>query len=335
MLLIWFSLMRLTKKLRSLMDASLFAVPGAIAQAAINVARGYLRAAMLETGGVDAWQSIWAALFVAFAVTGLLCLVFRRFQSRGTWSSPPRSASAWHLLRFLVGFSATFLIVGSAQEGFASKTPVAMITVLSSTGALWVALNDLRRFSRTDGAGLVLAQLALTGIGFGGIIVATWQSVANVNSFNASIFAAVLAGFLLGCLQLIQSRLVKTLHQDPIDSVTVYSLQAIVVSGIGLGISTANTGVWPHMSLNLICAALALGLCFAACQVFLQLANGFGSPSTVGVLVYVSIPSAYIFDYVLFHKTPNPNQMMGSCLILVAAIGINVIRPFVSKQRSV
>lgn len=330
---------KLKQWVRPLLDPTLLAVPGAVFQAGNNVASGFVRGAMLVTPGVDAWQAVYAALLIAFASTAVVCAVMYRVNKGGVnefdWHLPSRAVMMWYELRLFVGGLATLLIIGAAQEAAAAgNPPIALITVLSSTGALWVALNDLRRYHRIDGALLIMMQVGLTSIGFGGILIATWKSVVAVRGVSAAIFAVVIAGFLLGCLQLIQSRLVKVEQQNPVKVVAYFSVQASGLAALGLLVSSLKTGVFPHLNGNLVVAGMALGLCYAASQVLLQLANGLGSPSVVGILVYLGIPAGYGFDFVLFSKIPSIDQVIGSCFILLAAVGIKMIQPAIETRRS-
>jgi drug/metabolite transporter (DMT)-like permease len=327
---------KLKQWFRPLLDPTLLAVPGAFAQAGNNVASGFVRQAMLQTAGVDAWQAMFAALTIAFVTTAAICVglhrVYKGTDKQFQWSLPNRSVFFLHELRLAVGGLATLLIFGAAQEAAASgNPPVAMITVLSSTGALWVAANDLRKYLRIDGVFLVIAQISLTAIGFGGILIATWSSVVGVREFSFAIAAAGFAGFLLGCLQLIQSRLVKTAKENAVKVVGYFAFQASLLSALGLVVSSWRAGVLPQLTLPLLGASLALGLCYGVSQITLQLANGFGSPSVVGVIIYLGIPAGYGFDFLLFHKSPSIDQIVGSCFILLAAVGIKLIQPLLPR----
>jgi drug/metabolite transporter (DMT)-like permease len=323
---------------RSLWGPTLFAVPGAIAQAGNNAASGFVRRAMVTTPGVSAWQSIWAALSVAFVATTLMCWLLQRAY-RGTpkaftWKLPSARVLFWHELRLVIGFTATLLIIASAQEAMAQgNPPVALITVLSSTSAIYLAAYDLKRFHRYDGVVLVVTQVAVTALGFAGILVAGWQSVATVRGFAWPIAASAFSGLLLCLLPLVQNRLVIREEQNPVKVVGYFAVQASGISVVGLICASLASGVLPQVGGALVLSALALAGCYAVSQMLLQLANGFGTPSVVAVLVYLGIPAGYVLDLVLLGKTPTWSQLVGGGLILLSALGIKTLEARLTERR--
>ena len=330
---------RSKRLLRSLLGPTMLAVPGAVAQAANNVASGFVRKALVETPGVSPLQSMLAALLIAFLATAVVTLILQKAYQGSprefSWHLPSKSTMAWHQLRLAIGLTATVLIFAASQEAFKTgNPPVAMVTVLSSTGAIYLAVNDLRKYHRYDGVALVVAQVGLTAMGFAGILIASWQSIASIRGFGWPILAAAIAGFLLGCLQLVQSKLVKECQEPAVKVVGYFAFQASVIAAFGFVIASQQSGVWPRVNTELVVAAAALGLCYAASQVLLQLANGFGVPSIVGVLVYLGIPTGFGLDFGLFGKVPSSDQVVGSAVIFVAAIGIKLLEGQLTARRT-
>ena len=315
----------------------MLAVPGAMAQAGNNVASGLLRKAMVATPGVSSWQAMWGALLIAFAATALVCVGLKRvYQGTSksfTWNLPSGQVLALHELRLAIGLAATLLIFSSAQEAATSgNPPVALVTVLSSTGAISLAMHDLRRYRRFDGAALTVAQLLLTSLGFAGILIASWASLTSVQGFSWPVAASAVAGLLLGSLQLVQAELVKR-GENSIRVVGFFAFQASFIAGLGYTVVSMQSGFNPGLTTDFTVGAVSLGVCYSLSQLLLQLANGFGTPSIVAVLVYLGIPTSYVLDFLVFHKAPNANQLVGGAVICFAACGIKLLEGQLSTRR--
>jgi drug/metabolite transporter (DMT)-like permease len=296
--------------------ATWFAVPGAVAQAGNNAAAAVLRQGLSATPGVSNVQALTAAMVVSFASATLvsLCLwwSFRGTTRAFSWRVTRPGALLWHEVRLLVGLSATALVFFSAMNALQTGVvPVGLVTVLISAAPIYLALLEIAQGSWDS--------LPVAVLGFLGMAVASWQSIVGVKAIAPAIPAALLAGLLLGVLQLVQKRLGDTYREPAPKVVGLFAVQALFLSVIFFGVSSVHTGVWPSLTVTTLQSGGALAGCYAASQLLLQMANAYGNPALVGVVTNLQLPAGFIIDLALFHRLPTLWQALGSVLILMAA----------------
>jgi drug/metabolite transporter (DMT)-like permease len=296
--------------------ATALAAPGAFAQAGNNAAAALFRNGLTATFGVSDAQALAAALTVSFAAAAAISAVLW-WTSRGTpraftWRVSQRVVLAWHEARLVVGLAATSLIFFAAMNALQTGlVSVGLITVLISTAPIYLAALELAQKRWTS--------LPVTLLGFGGIALASWQSIVGVKAFVPAIPAALLAGLLLAALQLVQKRLGGRYGEPAPKVVGIFAVQALFLSVIFFGVASLHTGVLPTVTTPVLQAGGALAACYGTSQLLLQLANGFGNPALVGVVTYLQLPAGFVIDWILFHRLPTSAQLIGTGLIVASA----------------
>ena len=77
----------------------------------------------------------------------------------------------------------------------------------------------------------------------------------------------------------------------------------------------------------------AMGLATLFNQLFRGLAYRCGGPSTLATFLYFSVFVSAVLDWLIFHKTPTPLTIIGSCLIILGGLVKIFLRAHILKKR--